>query len=519
MAGKPKEMSQVKQILQMHKQGIGIKATARNIGISKNTVKIYLKKYRSSKLSIDTLIKMEDHALEKVFHPGNPAYKDDRFDDLKENLDGYIKELKGVGVTKKLLWEEYRIANPEGYSLSQFTYHLAQHQLTKNPSMVLKHEPGEKLFVDFAGKKLSYIDRTTGEIIECQVFVACLPYSDYCFCMAVPSQRVDDFIHALKCCLENLGGSPKVLVPDNLKSAVVKSSRYEPAINKVLEDFANHYNMAVVPARVRKPQDKALVENQVKLIYSRVYAKMRKQEFFSLNDLNRAIAEYTALHNQTRMQNRDYCREEHFLSHEKHLLEPLPEAPFEIKYYKQYKLAPNNHICLTEDKHYYSAPYQYIGKKLKVIYTRSMVRIYHQFSLLAVHERSYIKGKYTTVKDHLCSTHQHYYNRSPDYYIQRAGALSKVFGELVGLIFSQDRYPEQLYRSCDGLFSLQRNTPADTFDKACHIAIANGIYTYGFMKNLIKNKMTDQTTTEPNTHLPKQSNIRGKEYYNNQLTV
>lgn len=517
MAGKPKEMSEVKQILQMHKQGIGIKTTAVNIGISKNTVKSYLKKYRSSKLSLEALLKMEDYALEKVFHPGNPAYKDTRFDDLKADLDEYIEELKGVGVTKKLLWEEYRIANPEGYSLSQFAYHLAQHQLTKNPSMVLKHEPGEKLFVDFAGKKLSYIDRTTGEIIECQVFVACLPYSDYSFCMAVPSQRVDDFIYALTCCLESLGGSPKVLVPDNLKSAVVKSSKYEPTINKVLDDFANHYNMAVVPARVRKPKDKALVENQVKLIYSRVYAKIRKQEFFSLGDLNRAITEYTELHNQTRMQNRDYCREEHFLSHEKHLLEPLPEVPFEIKYYKQYKLAPNNHICLTEDKHYYSAPYQYIGKKLKVVYTRSMVRIYYQFNLLAVHERSYIKGKYTTVKDHLCSTHQYYFNRSPEYYIKRARALSEVFGELVSLIFSQDRYPEQLYRSCDGLFSLQHNTSADTFDKACHIAIANGIYTYGFMQNLIKNKMTDQANTEPNTHLPKHSNIRGKEYYNNQL--
>jgi transposase len=194
MAGKPKEMSQVKQILQMHKQGVGIKTTARNVGVSKNTVKTYLRKYRSSKLSLDILLKMEDHALEKIFHPGNPAYKDNRFDDLKTNLDDYVNDLKNVGVTKKLLWEEYRILNPDGYSLSQFTYHLAQHQLAKNPSMVLTHNPGEKLFVDFAGKKLSYIDRTTGEIIECQVFVACLPYSDYSFCIAVPSQRIDDFI-------------------------------------------------------------------------------------------------------------------------------------------------------------------------------------------------------------------------------------------------------------------------------------------------------------------------------------
>ena len=335
MAGKPKRMSQVKQILQLHSQGYGNKTIARNLGISKNTVKSYLGKYRSSKLSLGTLLKMEDHALEKVFYPGNPAYKDQRFEALKSKLDYFENELQKPGVTKQLLWEEYRIANPTGYSLSQFSFHLAQHLLTKNPSMVLRHEPGEKLFVDYAGKKLSYVDASTGEIIECQVFVACLPYSDYSFCMAVPSQRIDDFIYALTCCLKSLGGAPKVLVPDNLKSAVIRANRYEPTINQALEDFANHYNMAVVPARARKPKDKALVENQVKLIYNRVYARIRHQQFFSLIQLNKAIKEHTLKHNQTRMQKRDYCREEHFLSNEKALLQELPKDSFEIKYYKE----------------------------------------------------------------------------------------------------------------------------------------------------------------------------------------
>ena len=519
MAGKPKKMSQVKQLLQMYKQGDGNKTIARNLGISKNTVKGYLKKYQSSKLSLDSLLKMEDHVLEQVFHPGNPAYKDTRFDDLKDNLDDYIEELKRVGVTKKLLWEEYRMSHPQGYSLSQFSYHIAQHQLTKNPSLVLHHEPGEKLFVDFAGKKLSYIDRITGEIIECQVFVACLPYSDYSFCMAVPSQRIDDFIYALKTCLESLGGSPKVLVPDNLKSAIIKASKYEPTVNQVLDDFANHYNMAVVPARARKPKDKALVENQVKLVYNRVYARIRNREFFSMADLNKAITQYTTLHNQTRMQNRDYCREEHFLSNEKHLLRALPETAFEIKYYKEYKLAQNNHIYLGEDKHYYSAPYQYIGKNLKVVYTRSMVRIFYRFNLVAVHQRDYKKGTYSTQKEHLCSTHQHYLNRSPEYYISRAEKVSEPMVQLITLVFSQNKYPEQLYRSCDGLFSLQRNTPEASFDKACLIAIENRNYSYGFVHNLIKNKMTEQDEELPARPLPEHKNIRGKEYYNNQLSL
>lgn len=517
MAGKPKRMSQVKQILQLHKQGHGNKTIARNLSISKNTVKSYLGKYRSSKLSLDTLLKMEDHVLEKVFHSGNPAYKDDRFDTLKDNLDYYTKDLKREGVTRKLLWEEYRMSHPTGYSLSQFSFHLSQHLLTKKPSLVLKHEPGEKLFVDFAGKKLSYIDRLTGEVIECQVFVACLPYSDYGFCMAVPSQSTDDFIHALTVCLESLGGAPIALVPDNLKSAVIKANRYEPTVNRVLEDFANHYHMAVVPARARKPKDKALVENQVKLIYNRVYARIRNQQFFSLGQLNESIKKHTENHNQTRMQKKDYCRQEHFLSNEKHLLQPLPENAFEIKYYKEYKLAQNNHIYLGQDKHYYSAPYQYIGKKLKVVYTRSVVRIFYNHNLIAVHKRSFVKGGYTTDKNHLCSTHQHYLNRSPEYYRNKACERSASLGQLVELMFAQNRYPEHLYRSCDGLFSLQRNTRPDTFDKACLIAIEHQNYSYSFVQNIIKNKMTENVEEKPDKPLPEHNNIRGKEYYNNQL--
>lgn len=514
MAGKPKEMSQIKQLLQMHKQGLGNKTIARNLGISKNTVKSYLGKYRSSKLSLETLLKMEDHALEKVFHSGNPAYKDTRFDTLKNQLNYYTCELKKVGVTKKLLWEEYRLSHPQGYSLSQFSFHLSQHLQNKNPSMVLKHEPGEKLFVDYAGKKLSYIDAQTGEIIECQVFVACLPYSDYSFCIAVKSQCIDDFIYALTKCLEAIGGAPKVLVPDNLKAAIVKANRYEPTINRVLDDFANHYNMAVVPARTRKPKDKALVENQVKLIYNRVYARVRNQQFFSLTDLNLAIKKYTQYHNQTRMQQHDYCREELFLSEEKQTLQALPDKAFEIKYYKEYKLAQNNHIYLGEDKHYYSAPYQYIGKKLKVVYTRSLVRIFCNQNLIAVHQRNFARGKYSTQKEHLCSTHQHYLGRSPEYYKNKAKKLSNTLGDLFELIFSQDKYPEQLYRSCDGLFSLQRNTLPDTFEKACKMAIEYRNYSYGFIQNIIKNKMTEYSKTDTGHKLPEHKNIRGKIYYN-----
>jgi transposase len=513
MAGKPKPMSQIKQLLQLHNQNKGRKFIAKSLGISKNTVKAYLCKLALLKVGIQDLLELEDPVLEAKFHAGNPAYKDLRFDHFKTQLDYFSKELTKVGVTKRLLWEEYKIGYPLGYGYTQFCHHLSQQLVARKPSMVLDHKAAEKLYIDFAGKKLSYINRETGEIIECPVFVACLPYSDYCFAMAVKSQSTEEFIYALQCCLETFGGVPQMLVPDNLKAAIVKSSSYEPDINQVFDDFANHYKTTVVPARVARPKDKALVENQVKLIYTRVFAKLRNSQFFDLASLNHAIWEKVRDHNQTRMQQKPYCREEKFLADERHLLQPLAQTSFDIKFYKEYKVAKNNHIYLAQDKHYYSVPYQWTGEMVKVIYTRSMVYIYAKGTQVAVHPRDYRMGVYSSIPQHLCSHHQHYLDRSPQYYIQKAEEKSGPLCQLIQLLFKGGRPAEQNYRSCDGLFNLQRKTPSDIFNKACEIAIEHKRYSYKFILNLIENQDTVLQPINIPKALPIHSNLRGKEYY------
>jgi len=513
MAGKPVRMSQIKQLIHLHRQGKGKKEIARILGLSKNTVKAYLQKLSHAKQSIDELLALEDAVLETRFHPGNPAYSDDRFEYVKNHLDVYVSELKRTGVTRKLLWEEYRREHPEGYGLTQFCFHISQHLAARSPSMVLQHKAGEKLFIDFAGKKLSYIDRLTGEVVECQVFIACLPYSDYSFAMAVKSQSAADFLYALSCCLESLGGVPQVLVPDNLKSAITKANKYEPGVNQALEDFANHYGIAVIPARAKKPKDKALVENQVRLIYSRVYAKLRNETFFDIDSLNRAICEKVKDHNQTRMQQKPYSRQECFLAIEKPLLAPLAHERFELKHYRQLKVAKNNHIFLSEDKHYYSVPYIHIGATAHVAYTRSMVYVYVGGRMVAVHPRSYQTGGYSTQKEHLCSHHRHYLDRSPDYYIEKAKSKSEALHCLIQKVFAQHRHPEQLYRTCDGLFNLERNTDPPKFNKACSLALEYKNYSYHFLSNVIKNNMTDDCQTESKKNLPVHQNIRGREYY------
>lgn len=513
MAGKPKPMSQVKQILRLHQQGKGIKTIAKTLSISKNTVKGYIHKVKSGELPLEALLALEDPVLEGKLLPGNPAYKDQRYDQLKPDLDYYGKELKKVGVNRLVLWEEYRAGTPHPYSYTQFCYHLQQYLRNGKPSMVLDHKAGDKLYVDYAGKPLSYIDRETGEEIKVQVFVACLPYSDYCFAIAVPSQKLEDFIYALGCCLKDLGGVPQTLVPDNLKAAVIKANPYEPDLNRALEDFANHYGTSVTPARPRKPKDKSLVENQVKLIYSRVYAKLRKLTFFDLPSLNKAIAQKVREHNQTRMQQKDYCREEKFLADEKHTLQPLPETTFEIKYYREHKVAKNNHIYLGMDKHYYSVPYTYIGMKVKVIYTRSLVKIYHKASLIATHPRNHRKGGYTTRKEHLCSHHRYYKERSPTYYLQRGYNHSEELYRYMEALFKQDKYPEQLYKTCEGIMNLARKTNRNLFIKACTIALEHSHYSYRFLKQVLENRMTEYPEEPVVKPLPKHDNIRGASSY------
>lgn len=515
MAGKPKRMSLVKQILRMHHQGKAIKTIARTLHVSKNTVKNYLGKVTISRIPITSLLALEDPELEAALITGNPAYRDQRYGPLKLKLDYYSKELKKTGVNRVILWEEYKAENPTShYCYSQFCVVLRQHRIASKPSLVLDHHPGDKLYIDFAGKPLSYIDRETGEEISVQVFVACLPYSDYGFAMAVPSQKTDDFIAALQKCLKDLGGVPQTLVPDNLKSAIVKASRYEPSINRVLEDFANHYGTTVTPARVRKPQDKALVENHVKLVYSRVYAKLRKQRFFDLTSLNIAIKEKMKAHNQTRMQRKNYSREEKFRADEKHTLQPLAKDDFEVKYYKSLKVAHNNHIYLGTDKHHYSVPFTHIGKQTKVIYTRSLVRIFGEDGKqIAIHPRSFKKSGYTTQKEHLCSHHQYYKKRSPTYYIQRGYDHSETLYQYINNLFKQDKYPEQLYRSCEGVLNLAKKTEYEEFIKACEIALENSNYSYIFLKRVLENKMTRVKEQIPDDPLPKHDNIRGASSY------
>ena len=372
MPGTIIDMSKIKQVLQLSMNGISNHQIAKALSIDKETVNNYISKAKRETLSFKELIKLDDPVLERRFHFGNPAYSDERLQTFMELLPFFVEELSNKHVTRYNVWQNYREAYPNGYGRSQFFFHLGQNlEAKKKPSTVLygSYNPGEKIFVDFAGDTLSYVNRDSGEIIKIQVFVASMPYTDYAFAMCVPSQKVEDFLYALRMCFEYLGGVPKIVVTDNLKSAVIKADKYEPTLNKALEDMGNHYGFVVIPCQPASPTQKALVENQVKLIYHRIYSKLRNRQFFSLQEINEAVWELLKAHNQTRMQQRTYSREEHFFSVEKGVLKPLPATPYQMRYYSDVTVQQNSHVYLSRDKHYYSVPYILIGRRAKIIYT------------------------------------------------------------------------------------------------------------------------------------------------------
>ena len=226
-----------------------------------------------------------------------------------------------------------------------------------------------------------------------------------------------------------------------------------------------------------------------------------------------AIQEKMREHNQTRMQEKPYSREEKYLAEEKALLNALPAKPFELKYYAEYTVRTNNHVRLGEDRHYYSVPYTYIGKKVKIIYTKNMVWIYCEGQQIAVHARQNGPGQYTSQREHLCSQHQHYLDRSPDYYLQRARSRSYQMYQLFEHIFQQGKYPEQLYNTCDGILNLYRKTDHSKVNKACQMALDHQNYSYKFILNILQNNMLDPEPKAPEKKTPNHPNIRGQSYF------
>jgi len=513
MAGETITMTKLKQIFLLRNNGVALDTISKNLQSSRNTVKKYIRLAGIKGLSFEELATKEDHELEKIFAEPVHVGKD-RFQNLEELFPWIEKELKRTGVTRWTLWGEYKSRYPDGYSYSHFCEYYKQWTESQSAVMHFEHELADKMYIDFTGKKLSIIDEDTGEIQELEVFVALLGYSQYTYVEALKSQKKEDFIQATQNALHFFGGVPRALVPDNLKSAVTKADKYEPDLDETFLDFANHYQTTVLPARSRKPRDKALVENAVNIVYSRIFAPLRNESFFSVDQLNFVIREQLDKHNNQNFQKEPVSRKDKFIKQERPLLIPLPKERYEIKQYKTAKVMKNSHVQL--EKQYYSIPYRYIGKTVKIIYTTRHVSIFHGSDRIAIHERGTKPFSYTTQGDHLPSTHQFVSQWSPEKFIQWSEKISPTVKTYIEQILGQKNYPEQSYRSCVGILSFEKKVGRERLIKAVERATSYHVYNYKVIKNIIEGKLdmlAEKQAGDQQQTIPFHENIRGKENY------
>lgn len=514
MAGTTITMSNLKQIIRHRDNGMALQTISKTLGIARNTVKKYLQLVDSKGFTYGELLCKSDEQLDALLN--DPVQKSEqRYQDLQSFFPFMESELKRTGVNRWVLWGEYRQKHPDGYSYSQFCDNYRQWRIGLSASMRIEHLAGDKLYIDFTGDRLFIADPVTGEVTHMEVFVATLGHSQYSYVEAIPSQRKEDFIAATENALHYFGGVPKALVPDNLKSAVTKADKYEPVINPDFLDFANHYGCVVFPARSRKPQDKALVEKTVAIVYSRIYAPIRNRIYHDIRTLNEDIRHHLNTHNCTPFQKRPESRKELFDREESNALAPLPSERYELKQFKYATVTKTSHICLNPEKHYYSIPYRYIGKKVRVVYSASHVSVFFGGERIAFHKRSLKERGYTTVQDHMPSAHRFVSDWNPDFFLKWAKGIHPEVRHYIQVILDSYPYPEQAYKSCLGILGYDKKVGRERLVGAVRRASHYNTYNYSVITRILRSGMdTIPFETEKQNDNPVQhENIRGAESF------
>jgi len=516
MANNAIEMRKIRELLRLKfEQNQSARKSAIILKIGKTAASQYVAGFKSSGLDIQSISQMSDSDLLKAINIKKET-TNTKYQELSSQFSYFEKELKRVGVTLQLLWQEYSQSHADCYGYSQFCHHYFHWRKDQKVSMHMEHKAGDKMFVDFTGKKLSTVNAETGEITEYEVFVSILGASQYAYIEAVLSQTKTDWIMCNEHALRFYGGVPAAIVPDCLKSAVTHPDKYEPQINESFHDFSAHYHTSIVPARALHPKDKSLVENYVRNAYTQIFAPLRNITFFSLAELNNALWEQLDIFNNKNFQGKEYSRKLLFKEIEQEQLQELPLQLYDFKTFNNSKVQYNHHVYLKEDKHYYSVPFLYTGKKVLITSTSTLVEIYFNNSRIATHQRNRHQYGYTTKQEHRPLNHQYISDWNPTRFKSWGHSISTEVEEVIANILDRPEHPEQAYRTCMGLLNLEKKHERDNFIKACKKALVVKCVTYKFIKNILTTKAFNLSVDEELSlfSLPKHDNIRGKSMYN-----
>lgn len=514
MANRRKSVKKIREVLRLGiETGLSNRQIDRALGVSRPVIAQYLIDFKATGLEYKDIAQISDDALMAMLS-GKKKKKSDKYKVLAGKFEYFTKELKRPGVTLQTLWDEYKKDNDNGYEYSQFCYHYQVWRNSVPVTMHIEHKAGDKMFDDYAGKKLRIYDRKTGSSREVEVFIAVLGASQNTYVEATESQRKEDWLKANDNALQYFGGVPRAIVPDCLKSAVTKGCKYEPEINPEYADFARHYNTVILPARPNSPRDKALAENTVKNVYIRIYAPLRNRKFYSLEELNEAIWELLEVYNNTNFQRLKTSRKQLFDDTEKPFLKPLPDQRYERKGFEYRKVQFNYHVELVEDRHYYSVPWRNKGKRVTLIYTATTVEIYYNNMRIASHARDREVNGYTTVREHMPPHHKFYDGWSPQKFINWGHKVGASVKTMIMKILKSRQYPEQAYKVCLGILNLPKKYGDDRVNSACKRALQYNNCSYKAVKRILE-KGLDKLREEPVLpRLPIHDNIRGNKYFN-----
>lgn len=509
-------MSKEREILQRFHAGTSQRNIALGLHVSRNTVAKVVAAYKSGKLSWDAVSAVDDDELHRRLYPDEAPSASAQMPDY----DHVHKELLKPGVTLKLLWDEYaatcRGAGQLCIQYSQFCKlyrdHADRHRLT----MHVRHKPGDKMMVDWAGKPLQLFHPETGAASKAYLFVGTLPFSMYCFAEAFPDMKEESWINANIHMVQFFGGTARLLIPDNLKTGIISNRKHEdPVVNRAYLEFADHYHTAILPARVLAPKDKAAVEGNVGNVTSHIIAKLRNENFFSLVEMNNAVRELLERFNAAPFQKREGSRLSVFREEEAPFLQPLPVLPYEYARWKQATVQLNYHVSI--DNQNYSCPYAYVRKRVDVRATRSLVEIFSQGKRIASHPRLHGRmGQYATLPEHMPPNHQLYSEWNGDRFRRWARKMGESVFAVVDKLLLSYRVEEQAYKGCLSLLKLAEKYGNTRLELACREALRQvPLPRYSIVNRILATGQDQKIPHVEKTHTPPSQNafVRGSSYY------
>jgi len=484
---------------------------AKSCKIARSTVGEYLFRFQQAALSWPLAQDIDDNQLEQLLYPQLPTLP--AHERPLPDWSYLHQQLRQKSVTLMLLWQEYKEIHPQGYQYSQFCHRYRQWAAKIDPVMRQEHRAGEKLFVDYAGQTIPVYDLHSNQMREAQIFVAVLGASNYTYAEATWTQSLPDWIGSHSRAFAFFGGVPKLVVPDNLKAGVKKPSFYEPQINPTYLDLVNHYGTVVIPARVRRPKDKAKVETGVQIVERWILARLRNRQFFSLRQLNQAIAELLADLNNKPFQKLPGSRKSAFESMDRPALNPLPSQAYQFAEWKKATVNVDYHIEVH--RHYYSVPHALIKKKIDVRITNNIIECFYKSKRVASHIRSHHKGRHSTVKEHMPKSHQKWAEWTPDRFIRWAAKIGPHTQSLIENVLNSRAHPQQGFRSCLGILRLAKSYGNDRLEAACRRAVAIGGTSYRSVESILKHNLDQKPLPDQSCKNPpiEHTNIRGARYY------